>query len=130
MTIKILLVDDNQAFAAAVRQFLDMLPGAEVVGHEHDGSQALGRIRQLQPDVVLLDIVMPGMNGLEVARALQSWPQAPRIVFLSLHDNTAYRSAARELGAADFVGKADFVTELLPIIERLVENSTARDLSC
>jgi DNA-binding NarL/FixJ family response regulator len=118
--IKIMLVDDNRTFVAAVRGVLDSLAGAQVVAQAHDGEEALALALQCQPDLVLLDITMPRMNGLEVARSLQSRPQAPRIVFLSMHNGTSYREAARAMGAAAFVDKADFVIELLPIIERLI----------
>ncbi|MEI8170142.1 MAG: response regulator transcription factor [Rhodoferax sp.] len=121
MTIKILLVDDNQYFLAAVKQFLDMLPGAEVVAEAHNGFDALSKAAEWEPDLILLDIAMPEMNGLEVARCLIQWPQSPRIVFLSIHDGAAYREVARELGAEGFVCKADFVADLLPIIGRLVD---------
>ena len=70
VTIKILLVDDNRTFVAAVRQFLGAMPGAEVIGEAYDGHEALVQARQLQPDLVLLDINMPLINGLDVARRL------------------------------------------------------------
>lgn len=119
MTIKILLADDSHTFVTAVRKFLDILPGTEVVGQAHDGREALSKAGQLAPDLVLLDISMPELNGLEVARCMRSWPQQPHVVFLSMHDSVDYRAAAHELGAAGFVGKADFVVDLPPIIERL-----------
>lgn len=119
MTITILLADDNLTFIAAVRKFFDMLPGTEIVGHAHDGREALSKAGQLQPDLVMLDISMPELNGLEVARHMRSWSQPPHVVFLSMHDSVDYRAAAHELGAAGFVGKADFVVDLPPIIERL-----------
>ena len=118
--IKIMLVDDNRTFVAAVRGVLDRLPGALVVAEAHDGEEALALASQLQPDLVLLDISMPRMSGLEVARSLRGGPEAPRIVFLSMHNGSSYREAARAIGAAAFVDKADFVVELLPIIERLI----------
>lgn len=130
MTLKILLADDNKTFVTAVNQFLDMLPGAEVVGLAYDGHEALTKADELQPDLVLLDIAMPGLNGLEVARRLHAWPHPPHIVFLSIHDSAAYRDAAHELGAKGYVGKADFVVELLPIIERLAMCEPDGNLLC
>lgn len=118
-------MDDNPTFLAAVRQSLTLLPEAQVVGEAHDGQQALDEAAALQPDLVLLDIAMPRMGGLEVAQAMQSWPRSPRILFLSMHDNASYRLAARELGAVGFVGKADFVIKLLPLIEALVADQPA-----
>ena len=120
MTLKILLVDDNRTFVAAVRQFLDRLADAVIIGQAHDGKSALALVRQHRPDLVLLDIAMPGMNGLELARAMQLDAAAPRIVFLWMHDNQEYRAAGRDLGA-DFVSKADFVSELLPLLEALTQ---------
>lgn len=118
MTLKILLVDDNLTFVTAVRQFLDRLADVVIIGQAHDGKSALALVRQHHPDLALLDIAMPGMNGLELARAMQLNPAAPQIVFLSMHDNQEYRAAASELGA-DFVSKADFVSELLPLLDKL-----------
>lgn len=120
MTLKILLVDDNLTFMSAVRHFLDRLSGVTIVGQAHDGKTALALVRDNMPDVVLLDIAMPGMNGLELARALRQAPAAPRIIFLSMHDNHEYRAAAQELEAG-FVSKADFVNELIPTLETMVQ---------
>jgi DNA-binding NarL/FixJ family response regulator len=119
MTLRILLVDDNQTFLLAVRQYLDLLPGMAVIAEAHDGNNALSQAAKLAPDLILLDIAMPGMNGLEVARRVLTWAAPPEIVFLSMHDNAAYRDAALELGARAYVGKADFVVALLPILEQL-----------
>lgn len=120
MTIRILLVDDSQAFLTAVRRFIQSMDGVEVVGQAHDGREALAMAEKLMPDLMLLDISMPELNGLEVAKRMQSWPQAPRIVFLTMHDNTGYRSAAQEVGAAGFLYKPNVTAELALFIERLV----------
>jgi DNA-binding NarL/FixJ family response regulator len=88
----------------------------------HSGAEALAAAAGLQPDLVLLDIGMPDMSGLEVAKTLQTWARPPLIVFLSMHDDDHYRSAARAMGVFGFVSKTDFVNELLPIITRLAAN--------
>jgi len=119
MTTKILLVDDNQTFLSSLRLFLGMLPDVEVVGEAYDGRDALMKAIDLKPDLTLLDIALPEMNGLEVARRLQTLPQPPSVVFLSIHDDDDYRDAASRLGAAGYVSKADFVTELFPIMTRM-----------
>ena len=119
MTLKILLVDDSRSFLRAVRLFLDTLPEVKVIGYAYNGRQALIKAQLLRPDLVLLDIDMPDMNGFEVARALQSRPQPPRIVFLSLHDDPAYRAQAHLHGAEALVSKADFVIELIAILQAL-----------
>ena len=122
MTLRILLVEDNPTFLMAVRQFLNRAQGMRVVGQAHNGVQALSLAAELQPDLVLLDMALPQMSGLEVARAMLAWVQPPRIVFLSMHDQSAYREAARDLGVPGFVGKADFVAALLPILEEVMSD--------
>ena len=124
MRLQILLVDDNKTFLAAVRNFLETLPRVEVVGQAHDGKTALALAERLLPDLVLLDIVMPEMNGFEVAAALQQMASPPRIVFLSMHDSQSYRAAACELGVQGYVGKGDFVVGLVPLIDSIVSGLT------
>ncbi len=123
MTLQIMLVDDNLTFLASVKTTLKLLAGAEVVAEAHDGAQALEMAQRLKPDLMLLDVAMPGQSGLDVAKARQSWPHAPRVLFLTMHDNESYRTAAQALGALGLVGKANFVTELLPIISNLAAQS-------
>lgn len=127
MKLRILLVDDNITFLTAVSQCLVMVPDTEVVGHATNGTDALLKVQTLRPDLVLLDIAMPNMTGLEVASRLQSLPYAPRILFLSMHDNESYRAAARELGAVALVGKANFVADLIPIITQLAAQKVQAD---
>ena len=91
MTIRLALVDDNRAFVASVRNHLATEPDLLVVGQAFEGQDALRMIRELKPDVVLLDIAMPDMNGLEVARCIQRLDRAPAVIFLTMHDNTSYR---------------------------------------
>ncbi len=123
MTLQIMLVDDNETFMASVKKTLTLVSGTQVVAEAHNGAQALEMAQRLQPDLMLLDIMMPGQSGLEVAKTMQSWPQAPRVLFLTMHDNESYRAAAQTLGALGLVGKADFVTQLLPIISNLAAQS-------
>jgi two-component system, NarL family, nitrate/nitrite response regulator NarL len=121
MMIRVMLADDNPTFLAAVRQFLSALPGTEVVGEAHNGREAMELAGSLHPDLVLLDIGMPEMNGLEAARRMQQWQAPPCIVVLSMHGGQAYRDAARQVGAAGFISKADFVDELPRMIETVEE---------
>ena len=122
MTIKIVLVDDNPTFVAAVSTFLARLPDLEVVAHAANGQQGLALIALHRPDLVLLDIAMPGMNGLEMAARLHAQPDAPKLVFLSMHDSSGYHLAAHGLGAS-FVSKVNFVDGLLPIIQALLQDA-------
>lgn len=119
MTLNILLVDDSRAFLKAMQRFLGTLPCVRIIGLAQDGYSALEKAEKLRPDLVLLDIAMPSMSGFEVAEALNTRPRPPRIVFLSLHDNTAYRAMASTHGAVDLICKADFNTKLIPLLELL-----------
>ena len=120
MRLRVLLVDDSRDFLVAFSRFVSTLDNVEVVGQAHGGLDALTQAATLQPDLILLDITMPVFNGLEVARCIQGWPHAPRIVFLSMHDNAAYREVAAEAGAVDYVNKEDVTDKLPPILERLL----------
>jgi DNA-binding NarL/FixJ family response regulator len=123
MTLQIMLVDDNVTFLASVKKSLTLIPGVDVVAEAHNGAQALEMAQQVNPDLMLLDIVMPGLSGLDVAKTMRDWPHAPWVLFLTMHDNESYRTEAQALGALGLVGKADFVNELLPIIANLAAQS-------
>ena len=120
MTLRIMLADDNGTFLTAVRNFLRMLPDVSVVAEARDGRTALAMALEVCPDLILLDIVMPEMSGLEVAQKLREINPESNIIFLSMHDNDSYRAAASELGAIGYVGKGDFVVDLVPLIDLLL----------
>ena len=119
MSLRILVVDDNLTFLASVKKSFKLVPDTHLVAEAHSGVEALALAQSLKPDLVLLDIVMPGLSGLDVAKVMQSWPCAPRVLFLSMHDNESYRLAAQTLGSLGLVSKSNFVNELLPILADL-----------
>jgi DNA-binding NarL/FixJ family response regulator len=124
MVVRILIVDDNPSFVAAVRQFLDFLPGAEVVGNARSAEEALGSARLLAPDLALIDVEIPGMHGLELAARMHQWPRPPGTMLMSMHDVGDYAAPAAAIGVLGLASKSDFVTGMLPAIERLVEAQT------
>ena len=119
--LRILLVEDNQTFATSVKDFLALVNGVTVVGHATDGPQAISKILQEHPQLVLMDIGLPGMNGFEIASLILDLKTPPIVIFLSMHDGEAYRSKARKLGADGFISKSNFATDLFPLIDQLVE---------
>jgi DNA-binding NarL/FixJ family response regulator len=103
--LRILLADDHAAMRAGIRARLETLPAIEVVGEASDGHSALRLIGECSPDVALVDISMPGLNGLEVvARATKAWPRT-RIIMLSLHADEEYVHHALLAGAAGYLLK-------------------------
>lgn len=124
MTIRLLLIDDNPAFLAAASTFLGTQPDVVIVAAAHDGQDGLVKAASLQPDLVLLDISMPGINGLEVAHRMQSLPAPPIIVFVSLNESEAYRTAARDLGVAGFLAKGRLTVDFPPLIESLFKHKS------
>lgn len=117
--IRIFLVDDNLAFLESATRFLRGDDRIKVVGQVLSGREALEQVVQLCPDLVLMDLTMPVMNGLEATRLIKAQPNAPRVVILTLSDSYEYRSAAADAGADGFVTKSEFGTALLPLINSL-----------
>ncbi len=123
--LRVPVVDDNPGFGMALRNIVGDWAGVQVLGLAQDGPAALERAALLRPDLVLMDIAMPGMDGLAVARRMRTWPQPPRIVLMSLNDGAAYRTAAAALGDVGFVGKGDILIELAPLVAPLVARMVA-----
>ena len=117
--VRLLLVDDRPAVRTGLRIWLSLEPDLEVVGEASDGSQAISLTQALRPDVVLMDVEMPGMNGISATAALRSLAPQSAVVILTLHDDSATRTRAREAGAAAFVAKHRMEETLLAEIRRV-----------
>lgn len=107
---RVLLVDDNQAILSRARAVL--APASLVVGQAHDGEAALSAAASLRPDVIVLDISMPGMSGFEVAAELRKAGSTAAIVFLTVHDDAAFIEAAQASGVLGYVIKSRLVSDL------------------
>ncbi len=117
---RIMIVDDNFEFLRSAARFLATDPRILVVGLALSGSEALLQVTRLRPDLVLMDIAMPQINGLEVTRSLKSRFNAPHIVILTHYDTIDYRNAAAAAGADGFIPKSEFGAEVLPLIHSLL----------
>jgi CheY-like chemotaxis protein len=120
--ISVLLVDDNPTFLQATTQFLSAHDDITVIGAARSGEEALMQISLLQPEVILVDLAMVGLSGLEVIPRIRSLMPMAGIVALTLLDVRHFREAALKAGADDFVPKATMRTELLPAIRRVARN--------
>ena len=117
--IRLLLVDDRPSVRRGLRIWLALDPNMEVVGEADDGAEAISLARALRPDVVLMDIEMPGMDGVSATAALRSVVPQSAVVILTLYDDAATRTRAREAGAAAFVAKHQMEETLLAEIRRV-----------
>jgi signal transduction histidine kinase len=126
-TLRILIADDHEIVRSGLRVLLTSRAGWELCGEAVDGLDACQKARELQPDVVILDVSMPRLNGLEVARTIrQEQPRLP-IVILSQHDPADMRPRALEAGADCYVSKQDVARDLLASIEELVRSRERRE---
>ena len=124
MPKRILIVEDEVSVRNAVRTLLEQQSRLEVCGEAANGLEALEKATQLRPDLVLLDLSMPIMNGVEVASLIRSrMPNTPVVVY-TMFDDVLGKPLAATLGIAAIVSKSDGLAKLLARIEALLESST------
>ncbi len=124
-TIRILLVDDNFSFLEAAARFLASDTNIEIIGQISSSLDAIQQVGQLQPDLILMDIAMPEVNGLEATRSIKAQPNAPRVIILTLYDNQEYRTASKAVKADGFIAKSEFGAQLLPLIHSMFSTQQA-----
>jgi DNA-binding NarL/FixJ family response regulator len=117
--IRVLVVDDNEAFLRVATDFLRRHDDLIVVGAICGGEEALAQAQDLQPQVILIGLDMPGLTGLETISRLRKVLPDVGIIALTLLEGNAYRQAAMAAGADELVPKAELTTELLPAIRRV-----------
>src|SRR5271165_651669 len=119
-SIRVLLADDHTLVRAGIRALLEKLPGVEVAGEASDGRELIELIRGQQPDVVLMDISMPGLNGLQaLARITRDFPKV-RVIILSMHANDEYVLQALKSGASGYLLKRAATAELPAAIKTVI----------
>ena len=117
--LKILLVDDHPGFINAAVRHLRRLDWLTVVGMAGNGIEAITQCETLQPDVVLMDLAMPEMGGLQATRLIKAQDPAPYIVIASHFDDGEHREHALRAGADAFVSKLAYIHDVMPLLEAL-----------
>lgn len=116
MKIRLLLVDDHQIVRAGLRMLFQAEPDMEIVGEASSGDEALAFVPTLQPDVVIMDVAMPGMNGIEATRRIREISPHTAVLALTMHEDEQYFFAMLDAGAAGYIPKRAAPDDLVSAI--------------
>lgn len=116
MSIRILIADDHGVLRAGLRSLLNAEPGLEVIGEADNGASAVKLAEELQPDIILLDIGMPQLNGIQVTKRVKEQSAQVRILILTLHEDETLLRQAIENGASGYIVKRAVESELINAI--------------
>lgn len=119
--IRVLIVDDHDLVRTGLRHILDRADNVTVIGEAGSGEEAIRRQREMQPDVVLMDISMPGMSGMEVTQRMLRSDDSIRIIILTAHAQSPFPTRLLEAGAMGYLTKACAADELLNAIHSVAE---------
>jgi len=127
--IRILLADDEVKVRQGLRMRLQIEPGLDVVGEAADGASCLDLARRLAPDIVLMDVEMPGMDGINATERICREVPGCSVVVLTIHDDARTRERAREAGAAAFIAKHEIDRSLMDAIRSVAPPPRGDDAS-
>ena len=113
---KVLIVDDDMRFRNFVKELLSSEDDLQIIGEATDGQEAILKAKELKPDLVLMDISMPRMNGLDATRRLKEIMPELVVITLTIHDLEEYKIASAASGANAYVLKKSFMEDLIPAI--------------
>jgi DNA-binding NarL/FixJ family response regulator len=117
--IRILLADDFEPWRNYLRSLLQRRPELKVVGEAIDGLDAVEKAQELQPDLILLDIIMPRLNGIEAAERIRAVAPQSKILFVSVERSADFAEAAIAAGAQGYIPKAEVESKLLAAVDAL-----------
>ncbi len=123
-TSRILVADDHELMRRGMRVLLEAQPNWSVVGEAVNGREAVHMARELKPDVVILDITMPDVNGLEAARRILSDNPSMPILMFTMHSSKELVTAARDIGARGYLMKAESGSKLIDAVDALLHHQT------
>jgi len=121
---RVLVVDDHQVMRKGIRALLANDPIWAVCGEAENGRQGVEKARELHPDLIILDLTMPEMNGLEAARQIKQFAPDMKIVIFSMHESPQVRKETRDAGVDAFVSKSALGDELTTVARKLLKDSS------
>jgi two-component system, NarL family, invasion response regulator UvrY len=133
--VSILLVDDHPIVREGYRRLLERQPGFQVLGEAEDAAGAYQRYRELSPDLVIMDLSLPGAGGLEAIRHIRQWDRNARILVFTMHNGAAFALKAFEAGAMGYVTKSSDAAELVRAVAtvarggRMLSDDIAREIA-
>lgn len=125
--IRILLVDDHTIFRSGLRVLLGLYADFDIIGEAGDGQEALEAVRKLKPDIVLMDIAMPGLDGLAATRRIHDEHPQAKVILLTQHENREYITPALQSGASGYVLKRAADEELVRAVRAVSQGQTYLD---
>lgn len=120
----VMIVDDHPVVREGYRRLIDLQPGLRIVAEAEDARSAYSRYRETSPDVVVMDVTLPGASGIEAIRHIRQYDEAARIVVFTMHQGAAFALKAVEAGAASYVTKSSDPANLIEAIFGVLEGRT------
>jgi DNA-binding NarL/FixJ family response regulator len=122
--IKLLIVDDHPVFRRGLREIIEEHNAFQIVGEASDGTEGLHKTAELKPDIIVLDVDMPGLNGLQMARALRKEQDLSKVVFLTMYKDEDMFNAARDVGVLGYVLKENAGGDIIAALLKVAKGGT------
>ena len=127
MSVKILIADDHEIVRQGIRRVLEVKPDWEICGEASNGQEAVQMAQELTPDIIIMDVTMPVMSGIEAADEISRLPIGSRVLFFTMHDSSSMAGSVRRSAAQGYVVKSRAAQDLVLALERLLKGGTFFD---